>query len=188
VIRGAACRPLAAVLLAAMAMAMTVPPSKAEAGESLEVAVKAAYLYRFGDFVRWPPSTFAKPASALNLCVTGKDQFARHLGAVLRGKHVGGRPLVVRPLAKVTHASDCQILYVTGVDRQRIAAILAAVDGAGMLTVTDILDTGTMPSVISFVIKDDHVRFAINARAAARNELVISSKLLNLAVAVTKRN
>ncbi|MGH6989455.1 MAG: YfiR family protein [Stellaceae bacterium] len=178
---------LAAVLLAALAMAMIVPHSKAAAGESLEVAVKAAYLYRFGDFVRWPPATFAKAASALNLCVTGKMPPARSFGAILAGKHVGGRPLVVRRLATVTRASDCQILYIAGADRQRIAAILAVVEGAGVLTVTDVLDAGTMASVISFVIQDDHVRFAINARAAARNRLVISSKLLSLALAVSDR-
>ena len=59
--------------------------------------------------------------------------------------------------------------------------IIASLQGASVLTVGDLdgfLDEGGM---IQFLTENDRVRFAINANAAGRAKLKISSKLLSLA-------
>src|ERR1700756_4784994 len=43
--------------------------------DTLEYAVKAAYLYKFTPFVEWPASAFAGPGSPFNVCVLGDDPF-----------------------------------------------------------------------------------------------------------------
>jgi hypothetical protein len=179
---------LAAWLLATCTVTLLQPAAVAAGGDSLEYAVKAAYLYKLGDFVEWPPSTFPSATSAVNLCVAGADPFGASLDVAAAGQHIGARPIVVRHLASVTRESDCQILFVGGSDPQIIGRILDAVRGVSVLTVTDVPTTGETPSIIRFVIHDDHVRMVIDARAASLNGIVISAKLLSVALSVTPAN
>ena len=151
----------------------------------LEYAVKAVDLYKFGDFVDWPASVFESSSSPVNLCIAGDDPFGSSIDALLAGRRIGERPVVVRHLTSVSRNSGCQILFVGGDDPQNIAPILNAVAGTGVLTVTDTGDAGTPGSIIRFVIDDDHVRFIIDVQAATANKISVSSKLLSLAVAVT---
>jgi YfiR/HmsC-like len=175
---------LAALLFATCTVTLLQPAAVAAGSDSVEYAVKAAYLYKLGDFVEWPASTFPTPTSAVNLCVAGADPFGVSLDVVAAGRHIGARPIVVRHLASVTPESDCQILFVGGSDPQIIGRILDAVRGVGVLTVTDALAAGETPSIIRFVIHDDHVRMVIDGRAASLNGIIISSKLLSVALSV----
>jgi hypothetical protein len=176
------------MLVAALLASATAGRSRAVAadGDSLEPAVKAAYLAKFGLYVDWPGSAFASPASPLNLCVTGGDPFGELLDRTVANQHIGTRPIVVRRLESVSRDSGCQILYVSGSDARPVADAVGAVRGAGVLTVADAAPGGDADPVIRFVIVEDHVRFAIDAQAASRNGLTISSKLLSLALSVKR--
>jgi hypothetical protein len=61
------------------------------------------------------------------------------------------------------------------------------VEGTSVLTVTDAARTPNARGIIHFVVQNDRVRFHIDERAAARNGLSISSKLLSLALSVRHR-
>lgn len=67
------------------------------------------------------------------------------------------------------------------------AEVVAALQGAPVLTVTDAPQGDATGGVINFVLIDGRVRFDIDQRAAQDNHLVISSKLLGLAVRVRNR-
>jgi hypothetical protein len=176
---------LAACLFATCTVTQLHPAAVAAGSASLEYAVKAAYLYKLGNFIEWPPSTFPSSTSAVNLCVGGADPFGASLDVAAAGQHIGARPIVVRHLASVTRESDCQILFVGGSDPQAIGRILDAVRGVSVLTVTDTPTTGGTPSIIRFVIHDDHVRMVIDGRAASLNGIIVSAKLLSVALSVT---
>lgn len=153
----------------------------ARADDLLENKVKAAYLYKFGAFVEWPATAFESSGSAINLCVAGKDPFDGFLDKAVEGQKIGDRAVIVRRLDTVEHGSGCQILFAGGSNQQSIAQALDAVRGTGTLTVTDDGSDGTA-GMVRFVIQDNHVRFDIDERAASREGLKISSKLLSLAV------
>jgi len=104
------------------------------------------------------------------------------------GHRIGDRPIVVRHLAAVTQNPGCQILFVGGSDPRSVVQILSKAAGAGVLTVTDSTSTEDVPSIIRFVVRDDHVRFSIDDNAASRSGITVSSKLLSLALSVTPRN
>src|SRR5579863_371477 len=74
-------------------------PAPSSGGDSLQYAVEAAYLYKFGEFVEWPSTAFASPVSAVNVCVAGADPFGANLDTVASGQHIGVRAIVVRHLA-----------------------------------------------------------------------------------------
>lgn len=175
-----------AAILAALCMALAPGMAVAADAESLEYAVKAAYLYKFGFFVTWPSTAFASPSSAINLCVVGEDPLGATLDATVSGQRVGGHPVVIRRLNTIGRDSGCHILFVGGSDTQRTSQTLVAVRGSGVLTVTDAQGPGAM-GIVNFVIKDNRVRFDIDENAAAQNGLIISSKLLSLALNVKQK-
>ena len=153
---------------------------------SLEVAVKAAFLAKFGAYVDWPSTAFDGPSAPLTVCVAGNDPFGPALDKAIAGQHVGDRAIAVKRLKTVTPHAGCQILYLGANDAQTLAQSLDAVRGDSVLTVTDGAK-GDAVGVIDFVLNDNRVRFDIDDRAASANGLQISSKLLSLALSVTPK-
>jgi hypothetical protein len=167
------------------ALTIGVLPSQAAiADESLEYRVKAAFLSKFGSYVDWPTTAFISPTSPFNLCLLGGgEQFGSTLEKVVGGESVNGRAIVVRRIKTVEKNAGCHILYIGASDAQRSAQITEAIRGSNVLTVGDSGSEG----IIDFVIADNRVRFNIDDEAAAQNGLVISSRLLSLAVNVKRR-
>lgn len=159
-------------------------PARATEETTLELAEKATYLYKLGAFVDWTPAAAEYPSGAYVICVIGHDPFGVLLDRAVAGQKVGGHPIVLRRLDVVTGSPGCSIAYITGSALQSVADALSVLQTAPVLTVID----GAAPTfpgpVINFVLKDAHVRFAIDLQAAAAHGLVVSSKLLSLAVVV----
>lgn len=150
---------------------------------SLEYAVKAAYLYKFGLYVEWPPTAFASPGSALNLCIVGEDPFGATLDEAVKNQVINGRSIVIRRMKTDAQESGCHIMYLGAGDILRTAQNPQAMRSKGVLTVSDMPGIG----IINFVIKDNRVRFDIDEEAAAQSGIGISSKLLDLALTVKPR-
>ncbi|MDO8413967.1 MAG: YfiR family protein [Gallionellaceae bacterium] len=157
-----------------------------------EYAVKAAFLYKFGLFVEWPNSAFPSPTSPVNLCIVGEDPFGKSLDTLVAGERVKGRTVVIRRLKTVGRNPACHILYAGGSEEQSKTQIIEAMRGSNVLIVSDSSkskpdksrsDTG----VINFVVANNRVRFEIDDEAAAQNGLLISSKLMSLALNVKRR-
>lgn len=165
-------------LIAALAVLAGAPQAAWAQGGSLENAVKAAFLTKFGAFVTWPAS-----GGAVSLCVVGADPFGGRLEQALQSQR--GQPVVIRRLAEVDRGSGCDIVYAAGSSRQSTAQALQAVRGAPVLTVTDASQGGAR-GMIHFVVFQDRVRFHIDQQQASRAGLSISSKLLTLALSVRR--
>lgn len=163
-----------------IACALLLASAAAPAAEPLEYAVKAAYLTKFGIYIEWPDMT---PGSPLHLCVAGSDPFGKALDAAAASQQPGSHPIVVRRLPAVTPESDCQIAFFGNADPNAPQAI-DSLRGSPVLTVSD---SGGKGAVVNFVLKDNRVRFEIDEAAAAQNNLVLSSKLLSLALNVRSR-
>lgn len=164
--------------------AIVIPGQAAIANESLEQRVKAAFLYKFGGYVEWPSTAFAAPDTPFTLCVLGSDpNFNVTLEKMVQKENVQGRPISVRQLQTPADEAGCHILYIGFSDPQHSLEAIEAVRGKSVLTVSESASQG----IIGFLIANNRVRFNINDKEAAENGLVISSKLLDLAVTVTRR-
>ncbi|MDB5439512.1 MAG: putative transrane protein [Caulobacteraceae bacterium] len=169
-------RPVTAVA-AAFAVASGVTLNARAADAPLEYAVKANYLFKFAPFVEWPEAAFSGPASPFNICVVGRDRFGAALDQATKGGMVGEHPVAVRRYPAPVEDMACHILYVSPPDKQTAADILKKVPHQSVLTVTD--GKGGM---IQFVTQDGKIRFDVDAAAIQASGLVVSSKLLSLAV------
>jgi hypothetical protein len=145
---------------------------------SLEYGVKANYLVRFAAFVEWPPTAFVASTTPVTLCVAGRDPFGRALDQAAAGQTAHGRRILVLRPDSPAAADGCHILYAG-----------PAADPAYLtprrsrLLVTE----AGSPGMIAFVIRDRRVRFEIDQAAARQAGLVMSSRLLGLAVSVRGR-
>lgn len=155
---------------------------------SLEYAVKATYLYKMAPFVNWPPNTFTAANVPFRICVVGEDPFEDYLQKAVAGRSFGTHPFEVRRMDSIGPGADCQIAFINHPQSQSLADALDSVRGEPVLTVTDSSDDPDSASIMQFVIENGRVRFDVNTGEAARNHLTISSKLLNLALAVKGRS
>jgi hypothetical protein len=182
-------RPRVAVL--ALALASMFPASLFNAADAAdpdvnEFTVKAAYISKFGGFIRWPEGAFSSDTSPITICVMGDSP----VGSVLAksaSRPIGNRPVAIRTIKAFAPGSGCHILYAGDSNAERISQILKAARGSSVLTVTDVIGAEAGAPVINFVMKENHVRFEIDEGAASDNGLTISSQLLGLAVSVKTR-
>ena len=178
------CLPSGVMAMLIVLATIALPCNAAIADKSLEYGVKAAFLYKFSAYVDWPATAFVSPTSPFSVClVDSSDQFNSTLTKVVNGEKVKGRTVVVRQINNLEDESSCHILYIGTSDAERAAEAIEATRGSNTLTVSDNASLG----IIDFLITDNHVRFNIDDAAAAQNGLVISSKLLSLAVNVKRR-
>jgi hypothetical protein len=172
------------IALALVCAARESPAQPTRPGISLEYAVKATYLYKLAPFVNWPPDTFTAANQPFRICVAGEDPFGDYLQRAVAGRALGTHPFMVRHLETVTPDSGCQVIFISHLRSQSLSQALNAVRGEPVLTVTDSTADPDSGSIMQFVIDNGRVRFDVNTGEAARNHLSISSKLLNLALAV----
>jgi len=145
-----------------------------------EYEVKAAYLYQFGRFVRWPSNS----GSGFSICILGYDPFGSLLDSTVEGETVDGKRLSVRRISSAPQAADCRILFISSSEQRRLGSILAALAGQPVLTVSDLPDFCDHGGMIQFVVEGERVRFAVNRDAAERANLTFSSDLLRVAMLV----
>ncbi|MDB5863098.1 MAG: YfiR family protein [Betaproteobacteria bacterium] len=154
--------------------------AQAETDRALEQRVKAAFLYRFADFVIWPDTAFAKPDSPFVIAVAGADGVADHLRTITAGRSVGGRPIEIRRVGASDPVPTAQILFISGSDRARLREHLRAAPRYS-LVVSEVEGALEQGSVINFVIAEDRVRFEISLESAEKRGLRLSSRLLAVA-------
>ena len=176
--KGRAFLPIACAI-AALGFSVSAQPALAA---SPEARVKAAYLFKLASFVRWPDDVARR--SEFRLCVAGNNEVAGALRDLTRGQRLIGFPVTVATLdpSRASTTRTCQIVFVAR-GRDSARTLLAAADGLPILTVAD-RNGGTDGGVIDFVERDGKVRFAINRTLARRQGLELSSKLLDIALAI----
>ncbi len=167
-----------AALGLAMAAALLAVPPPVAAQANLETAVKATYLYKFAPFVTWPGGDASAP---FTICVVGADPFGGDLDRAVAGQGYNGRPFQIVRMTAITPQSPCAVAFLGGSRTQSVAAALRALHGAPVLTVTD---EGSPDGIIAFQMQDGRVRFRIDEEAAEDGGMIISSKLLSLALSV----
>jgi YfiR/HmsC-like len=147
-----------------------------------EDSVKAAFVYRFTDYVDWPAPVQQK--QQFTIAVLDDPQLAQELERICAGRQVKGHPIQVNLIHRQKEASDAQIVFLGAGDTDAHRRVIANLSGHPVLIVTDEdhgLDEG---STVNFMLVDHRLRFEISLNAAGRSGLKISSELLSVAARV----
>src|SRR5262249_47453197 len=141
-------------------------------------ALKAAFLYNFAKFAEWPAES--APTSPLTLCVLDDVAVDESLSLLVKGSVVNGRPVTVQRASR-DKIRGCHLAYFGGTDTDHAISLLDEIKGAPILTVSDGEQFARMGGVIGLFLEDGKMRFAVNAEAAQRGGVRLSSRLLTLA-------
>ena len=163
--------------LLALAGALLAADTNVTAQTVTQPALKAAFLYNFAKFAEWPDDQGA--AGPITLCVVEDAAVDDALEQLVRGGPINGRAVTVLR-GNRERLRQCHLLYMTG-DPSRALGILEDLKGAPVLTVSDGEQFTHLGGIIGLFLEDGKMRFAVNADAAQRCGIRLSSRLLSLA-------
>jgi hypothetical protein len=162
----------------------SVASTSAQQPAPSEDQVKAAYLYNFGRFVKWPPNAVEDRDRAFVICVFSQDPFGLVLESTLAGQLLNGKPVVIRRVMKPQEAAHCHILFIDATQGPHLREILAGIDQSSVLTVSDMPHFLKQGGMIQFVLQEDKVRFEVDLNNVGSGQLALSSELLKVAAMV----
>jgi len=163
-----------------VACTLTAAPATIAAQTSQEYALKAAFLYKFVEFVEWPADALPDSSSTINICVLGEDPLGPNLESI-RDKIVRGGKLTIRRMTQPERGASCNVLFISSSERERVGEVVSSLGTSSVLTVGDMDSFAERGGIINLVNERNHVRFEINVHAAEHARLKIGSRLLNLA-------
>jgi hypothetical protein len=175
---------LAAIFAAAVpayaAPAYTAPAYEA-AGHS-EDSVKAAYLYRFTQYIEWPSA----PASTqpFTIAVLNAPGVAAELERLLPDHPIKNTVAQVRVITRISELGHAQMLYLGAAPPGRLRSLIESIAFGPVLLVTDSEEGLELGSVLNFVTVENRVRFEVSLTAADKSRFRISSELLAVAARV----
>jgi len=169
------------VMIVACAVASGALNVDASPAQCREYQIKAAFLYNFVKFVKWPAEAFGDDNAPIIVGVVGEDPFGVALVESVEGRIVRGRELVIRRFKGVQDLDFFHILFISSSERARLSQILESLTGSSVLTVGEMAQFAELGGIINFTVQKNKIRFEINVDAAEQAGLQISSQLLRLA-------
>ena len=163
---------------------LLVPCRASAQTQADEYRVKAAFLFHFAQLVDWPAASLGPANHPLIFCTVGEQAVIDALESTVEGKQIGSHPIKVQHLLESDDLRSCHLLYILTLNKKRVAAILAGLQNAPVLTIGEAEDFIQLRGMIGFCLQDKKIRFDINLQAAQRVGLKISSRLLLLAKSV----
>jgi hypothetical protein len=148
-----------------------------------ESSLKAAFIYNFVKFTEWPEDVLPSTA-ILSACVLGDSPIRDALERIVKGRLLSGREISVSQVQLDGKLRSCHLLYASGVTPAQVAAIVTAVRGAPVLTISDVDDFVRQGGIAQMFVENGKMRFDLNLEVARRSRLDLSSKLLVLAAHV----
>lgn len=145
-----------------------------------ESQVKAAFVYHFTRFIKWPSSSFPSENSPFTLCVFGNNSFAPILEKTMNGKSVGQHPFVILQSPSPKNLHLCHVAYLGKSYSEPLPTLHNSGLGPDVLTVGETKEFLIQGGMIQFYLENKKIRFAINRNAINNTHLQISAKLLQL--------
>ncbi|MDM8525684.1 YfiR family protein [Desulfococcaceae bacterium HSG8] len=145
-----------------------------------ENEIKAALIFKFPVYVRWPDSVMNDKTGNFECCVLGNDPVSSLL-TQFNGKKMMEQTIRIRQLSNIREIDDCHMLFISSPEKKNLLMIFKAIKGKPILTVGHMKKFTQNGGIINFIRQEDSVRFEINPKAAEQAGLKISSKLLRLA-------
>lgn len=151
-----------------------------------EERVKAAFVLKFLQYVEWPSGTFAQTDSPYVIGIIGADNVADALTKLSEGRTVNNRTVVIRKLQETDPGNDVHVMYIGRTGPSSRSPAIRQTRTFPTLVVTEADGALEMGSMINFRVVDDRIRFEVALEHAERARLKISSRMLAVAIAVTK--
>lgn len=155
--------------------------------EDIARQIKAAYIFKFANYIEWPANSFEAPDSPIVIGVVGADRLAQELTRISANRLIGKRPVKVKRLTMMDSTAGLHILYVGGKantqprSRLQFKGWVSSLQGQPLLSITDATQEFAETAVIKFVIDNNRLRFDVSLGNAEQNRLKVAAPLLTVA-------
>lgn len=151
------------------------------AADTTEYEIKAAYLYKFADYVEWPPTVAPQSDEPFTIGVLNAKDMEEALRDLTAKNSIQGRKVVIKHLNQNLSLTGIQMLFIGNEESQSLKSLLEPMQSQPVLTVTESTDALSAGSIINFIPVDERIRFEVSVTHAERNGLKISARLLSVA-------
>jgi hypothetical protein len=164
-------------------------PGVLAAPESVrEYELKAAYVYNFAKFTRWPGAGESGVPSPIVIGVLGNERVAEAIAALTRGRTVSGSAIEVKAFGANDIPATLHIVYIGESQDGSLPRLAPVLFQPGRLTIGETEAFTQHGGIIRLFVEADRLRFEIDNAHAQKAGLTLSSQLLMLARKVTNAN
>jgi len=164
------------VLIGALMMIMSFQSAWAQ-----KEKFHSIFIYNFSKYVKWPDD---QSSGKFVIGVFGSSSIMKDLEAMASNKKVNGVSIEVKQFNSTTGIGECNILYVSASESEKIAEVIRATSSKPVLLVTDKPGLAKKGAAINFVEKEGKVKFELNQQNAESRGLKVSGSLTSLAIIV----
>ncbi|MEM8711576.1 MAG: YfiR family protein, partial [Planctomycetota bacterium] len=153
-----------------------------------EYKVKAALLYNFLKYARFPDGTFPKKSAPVTILVVGKNPFGPILEKVLGKKKAGGRPFKFESTESIPKGEiKAQLVFASGLDEGAQQQLVKKLAKKPVLLVGEMDGFAERGGFINLYLEKGKVRFAINTNCQKSTGIQLKAELLKLAKLVKSK-
>jgi hypothetical protein len=156
-------------------------PIYAQDPQLREYELKAAFIYRFIDYVDWENSS---DNATFDIAVLGKNPITSSLINISKDKKVKGKTITVKEYQTLDEIGFCNILFIPDKSPYNIEKILSKYEGKPVLIISENEGYGKKGAHFNFVMVENKLKFQVNLKAIKRSGIIISSFLLQHAIIV----
>jgi hypothetical protein len=149
--------------------------------DSQEYILKAAFLYRFTDYIQWPNQN---DGQNFTIAVLGESGITAPLNEIAKDKKVRNNSMYIKEAQDINNIGSCQVLFVSRNYSPGIEDVVSKIGNKPILIVAEQPDACKKGAYINFIISEEKLKFEINLQAATKAGLHISSQLLQHAILV----
>jgi hypothetical protein len=164
------------------ALSQQVPAQEVASAPS-DVEVRAAFLYRFLDYVDWEKSRLDAD-QAIVIGIVASDEMLDQVRKTVAGRRARGHTIEVRKMAVGDDPAGVQVVYVGASSGATISTIAKRAQAASALVVTNADNALAQGSDINFIEADGRVRFEVDLSNVERSGLKLGSGMLSVAMRV----
>jgi hypothetical protein len=158
-------------------------PAQGVAATPSDVDVRAAFLYRFLDYIQWERARLDADQSIV-IGIIGSDDMLDQVRKIVAGRRAQGHSIEVRKMALGDDPAGVQVVYVGAASSAALASIARRAQTASALVVSNADNALSLGSDINFIEVDGRVRFEVDLANVERSGLKLGSGMLSVALRV----
>ncbi len=170
----------------ALALCMSViGVSPAHAATFEESQIKAAFLFHFFHFIKWPGPPTEDISKPFIFCALHEGPVENELKELLLASQAHHSTTLFGLIADPSDTSACDYLFISSADKHLIPEAIKSTDGKAILTVSDSEGFAHQGGMIELVRRENRIHVLINLQNVTEHRLKVSSKLLQLATIIS---
>ncbi len=176
-----------------LALLLALQPASVRASAPTEYQVKAAFIYQFTKYVKWPGAKSLDAVNQMNICLWGSNPFGDALSIFDKASSAKLKINVVRN-ASQADLPNCHMLFIGKSAESNFASVVSQAKAYPILTISEVKGSAAKGGMIEMqtveknigVFSRNNISLVINSKSAQQSGIQIDAQLLEIAQSVIR--